>query len=129
MPHKNPEEAKKYHRLYREKHKEKQKEYQKAYRLVNDFSEYKKEWYRSKRFDKYGITKEYFESLLEKQEHRCFICRVPFSVEQRPNIDHCHTTNKVRGLLCLNCNTGIGQLRDDPKLVYKALCYLEGVEE
>lgn len=41
------------------------------------------------------------------------------------NVVHCHKTGKVRGLLCFNCNTGIGKLKDDIELLKRAVEYLE----
>ncbi|WP_435863479.1 endonuclease domain-containing protein [Streptomyces prunicolor] len=42
------------------------------------------------------------------------------------HVDHCPQTGRVRGVLCFNCNSGIGLLRDDPAAVYRAADYLEG---
>ncbi len=69
----------------------------------------------------YGISLEQYESMVEDQSGRCAICNDYMGV---PCVDHSHATNKVRALLCTLCNTGIGQLRDDPKVVAKALEYL-----
>lgn len=66
--------------------------------------------------------------MLDKQKHACAICKYEFGADsqiQRPHIDHCHTTGKVRGLLCMNCNIGIGHFQDDPAIIYNALVYLE----
>jgi hypothetical protein len=41
-------------------------------------------------------------------------------------VDHDHETGEVRGLLCTNCNTGIGQLQEDPEVLLKAIEYLKG---
>jgi hypothetical protein len=41
------------------------------------------------------------------------------------HIDHCHKTGKVRGVLCSECNSAIGKLKDDPDLLRKAIVYLE----
>jgi hypothetical protein len=125
MPYKDETLRKAYAKAYREKHKEKYKLYQKEYRSTHDATAYKHEWYKQKRFDKYGITKQDFEALLIEQNHSCKICFSNFTELLRPQIDHCHDTEKVRGLLCMHCNTGIGQLRDSPSLLYRALCYLE----
>ncbi len=84
---------------------------------------------RVKRLKKLGITHEDFDAMVAVQDGRCAICN-----EKQPKqedgrqfhlcVDHCHKTGKVRGLLCRTCNTGIGQLRDDPILVKNALDYL-----
>lgn len=42
------------------------------------------------------------------------------------HVDHCHTSNKVRGLLCGGCNVGIGMFREDKAIFLAALAYLEG---
>lgn len=41
------------------------------------------------------------------------------------HVDHCHKTGKVRGLLCYNCNNGIGRLKDDVSVLEKAIIYLK----
>ena len=58
------------------------------------------------------------------QQGCCAICTRPF-VGQRPAVDHCHTTNKVRGLLCQKCNTAIGLLEDNITSLENAIKYLE----
>lgn len=128
MPNKDKELRKIYAKQYRELYKEKAKEYQKLYRAVHDSTEYKAEWYKRKRFERYkDLTKEKYFALLESQHNRCAICQKSFSDEINTYIDHCHNTLDVRGILCFHCNTGIGHLRDNPMFVYRALCYLEKV--
>ena len=39
-------------------------------------------------------------------------------------VDHCHSTNKIRGILCMNCNQGLGKFKDDPELLEFARIYL-----
>lgn len=125
MPHKSPEDRSRYHKAYREKHKQSISEYQKKYRIENDFSEYKAKWYREKRFDKYGITKQDFELMLGLQNHACKICSTSFTETVRPYIDHCHNTGQVRGLLCFHCNTGLGHFKDNKEILSKAVEYLK----
>lgn len=76
------------------------------------------------RYIKYNITPAEFQALLIKQHGGCAICGGKGSGRQL-DVDHCHTTNKVRGLLCNNCNRGIGHLKDDPALLRLAATYLE----
>ena len=70
----------------------------------------------------YGLTLDAFESLVAEREGRCWICG---SFADPPCVDHCHKTGKVRGILCRNCNSGIGKLHDDPDLLRRAADYIE----
>jgi predicted RNA-binding Zn-ribbon protein involved in translation (DUF1610 family) len=74
----------------------------------------------------YGISTQQFAELLEFQGGGCAICAKPIeNIRRRMNIDHDHETNKVRGILCTGCNTGIGHLGDNIEGLQKALYYLE----
>lgn len=70
----------------------------------------------------YGISLSDFDKLFNRQGGKCAICAEPMS---RPFIDHCHETEKVRGLLCPGCNKGIGFLKDSPKVLISAARYLK----
>jgi uncharacterized protein with PIN domain len=87
----------------------------------------KKEMYRSKKLDilarVYQTTIEDLQKLFESQSV-CPICQRPLS-EVKVCIDHDHATNKVRGLLCNECNLGLGFFKDDPDRLRSALFYLE----
>lgn len=73
----------------------------------------------------YGITLAEYEQKLKDQGGVCEICGKPDEVEgRRMAIDHCHDTGKVRGLLCGNCNRGLGNFQDNAELVAKAADYL-----
>ena len=73
----------------------------------------------------YILTDEDLVRLYEEQEHRCAICGVHESdLKKRLAIDHCHETGEVRGLLCFNCNTGLGKLGDSVDGLQRALDYL-----
>lgn len=78
----------------------------------------------------YGISLAEYADIAAKQNNKCAICFNP-ETQFRGNrlralaVDHCHTTGKVRGLLCSDCNTGIGKLKDDPKILQSAIRYLE----
>ena len=125
MPYKNKEVAKKYAAEYRKRNKKKQAAYHKEWVKYNDLTTYKHNWYIRTRFQRYGITKQAFEILLEKQQNSCAICRTEFTQDNKPQIDHCHIKKHVRGLLCFNCNAGIGQFKDNPRILYGAILYLE----
>lgn len=72
---------------------------------------------------KYGLTDEQFLRLLEEQRYRCAICWVRLTITTT-HVDHDHQTNQVRGLLCFNCNVGIGHFRDDAALMRRAAGYV-----
>lgn len=73
---------------------------------------------------KYGMTLAQFRDMSADQGHVCAICDEPCNTNQRLSVDHCHETGRVRGLLCRSCNTGIGGLRNNPKLLEAAISYL-----
>jgi hypothetical protein len=71
----------------------------------------------------YGLTDEELLVILSAQSGRCPICLEPL-LWPRVSVDHCHDTGKVRGLLHGPCNTGMGQLGDDPDRCDRAAAYL-----
>lgn len=80
---------------------------------------------------KYGITAERADSILETQGGVCAICRCAQTKRDHRSskimdydVDHDHSTGKVRGLLCSNCNRSIGLLQDDPAVIASAIAYL-----
>jgi len=76
----------------------------------------------------YGITIEQYKEMLTNQNESCAICgnkSALINKAQRLHVDHCHTTGKVRGLLCSNCNQAIGKFKDSETLLKKALLYLQ----
>lgn len=78
----------------------------------------------------YGINLTEYDSMYTKQNGLCAICKNPESIKtgrrsiNRLAIDHCHTTGKIRGLLCQRCNTGLGRLE---KYIDRAKQYLLGI--
>jgi hypothetical protein len=75
-----------------------------------------------------NMSHDTFALLMARQDGKCAICKQPPKPGKRLFIDHCHSTGHFRGLLCGNCNTGIGMLRDDPALIRAAVDYLENNE-
>lgn len=80
--------------------------------------------YNKNKYKKYGITKEIVDQLLQEQDNKCYICSVNFVEGIKINIDHCHTSKKVRGILCINCNLGIGHFKDNIELLENAIKYI-----
>jgi len=74
----------------------------------------------------YGISMQEFTDLLSAQGGGCAICQKPMeAIRRRMNIDHCHDTNEVRGILCSGCNTGLGHLGDNIAGLKRAIAYLQ----
>ncbi|MGC9537968.1 endonuclease VII domain-containing protein [Streptomyces sp. UG1] len=71
---------------------------------------------------KFGLTEAERDELIASQMGLCAICLKAPAV----HVDHCHKTGRVRGVLCFNCNSGLGLLRDDPDVINRAADYLEG---
>ena len=144
------EALREYQREYRETHKESlranKREYYKKNReaTLRRIAEYrqknKKEftaqqaWYRKQSGRDilarnlkrgYGITVDQYWEMLVLQLGCCRICGKQLVGAKEPCVDHCHKTGRVRGLLCMACNKGIGLLLDDPNILRNALKYLE----
>lgn len=68
----------------------------------------------------YDISIEEYQNLLTKSNGRCIICKS----DEKLCVDHCHKTNKVRGILCNSCNTGLGFFLDDIGRLNSAIQYL-----
>lgn len=75
----------------------------------------------------YGVTRVAFDKQLRKQKKRCAICRTATPDARGGNwrVDHKHGRRKMRGLLCDNCNRGLGFLKDSSKILRAAARYLE----
>jgi len=73
----------------------------------------------------FGISYQEYLEMLDAQQGCCAICGTDDTGARKAfAVDHCHETNKIRGLLCSNCNTGIGNLRDSIELLERAIEYL-----
>lgn len=80
------------------------------------------------RMYKYGLSEDDFNSLVLNSNNSCMICRKEFTKESRYTVacvDHCHTTEKIRGLLCHKCNKGLGAFSDRVDLLENAIRYLK----
>ena len=64
-----------------------------------------------------------YEQMLVDQNNECAICKNKIGWEAA--VDHCHNTNKIRGLLCRKCNLGLGGFKDDIEIIKKAIKYVK----
>lgn len=76
----------------------------------------------------YGLTDIQLADIIARQKGGCGICGRPLEPGKRTHIDHCHKANRVRGVLCSACNSGIGKLGDSIAGLRRALAYLEAFE-
>lgn len=132
--HRNPHRFAAYYKTYRQRNKQKVSIAQRVYRVGNkDFVAglkkawrlqnqdkvrvHKKRWYEkykdaiamANRFRRYGVTQEQYEEMLTAQKNSCAICGTERSqIKRELDIDHCHSTGEVRGLLCPPCNRAVG---------------------
>ena len=114
--HNVPEE--KHGEVYGDTHNSRCKECRKEFRKKHDTPEKRRNQV-IKRM--YGITEHEYNDMVKLQQGRCAICKQECD---KLFIDHNHTTGKVRGLLCLNCNTGIGMFKDNISYMKSAIDYV-----
>jgi hypothetical protein len=82
---------------------------------------------------KYGISVEQYDNMLLEQNNKCAICKSDDPKSRRYikgksirfSVDHCHTTGKVRGLLCAKCNNVLGLINDNPEIALRLATYLQ----
>jgi hypothetical protein len=78
----------------------------------------------------FDLTPEGYKKMLDEQGGVCAICKelettVRCGKVQALSVDHCHTTGKIRGLLCNRCNRALGKFKDNIVTIQRALSYLE----
>lgn len=121
----DPVARKAYRRAYYEAHREETIEKQGIYYRAN------RERYRLQYIErKYGISADEYAAIYDRQRGLCAICERPERltnggpVVMELAVDHDHETGRVRGLLCVGCNTSLGGFNDDPALLTRAMEYL-----
>ncbi len=84
----------------------------------------------------FGVSQEKYYILFNSQKGKCAICKKEEAyvnhTSKRPHmlaVDHCHSSGKVRGLLCRNCNVMLGNARDSQKILRSAIRYLDKAEK
>jgi|10_taG_2_1085330.scaffolds.fasta_scaffold08177_3 hypothetical protein len=119
---KNKEQIAAQQKEYYEKNKEQIAAQRKEYNEKN--KEQKAAYWREK---KYGLSSEDYKNMLDEQNDKCKICLTSFTIldTKHIHVDHCHTTNKIRGILCGMCNLGLGHFKDDIQKLTKAINYLQ----
>lgn len=124
--------AKAYRRSWYEANKERVQSVNKTW--VKNNPNHGKEWYQANKDvarnyqlkRDFGITLDEYNKMLANQNNKCKICLLDSSQFNKVfAVDHCHSTLKIRGLLCGPCNAAIGLLKDDVKLLQNAIVYLE----
>lgn len=80
---------------------------------------------------RFKISAEQYQLMLVNQNYVCAICKNPetqlkkkYNKIKMLSIDHCHVTNKIRGLLCHQCNVGLGAFKDNIETLNSAINYL-----
>ena len=79
--------------------------------------------------ESFGLSLEQYQEMHDRQDGKCAICGQP-ETQLRDGkvkalaVDHCHSTGRIRGLLCSDCNTGIGKLKEDVEILQSAIRYL-----
>lgn len=106
---KNPE-------MVRERHNRWKKNNPERYRILQQKASLKK---------KYGITIEERDLILASQHGRCAICRTDKPTSKGWFVDHCHLTNRVRGILCQHCNSVLGYSMERETTLKAAIKYLK----
>jgi len=134
MPHKDPEKRREYTR-------------ERARRLRKTDPVKSKKYYtenkdkiltrmRNRHLDlTYGISNDEYQQMLLNQDSRCAICYSHETSKTRNgslknlSVDHCHTTGKIRKLLCSKCNSMLGMANESKETLYAAIKYLESFDE
>lgn len=79
---------------------------------------------------KFGLSAEQYNKMIVDQNNLCFICKKPETKTYKGKpyalaVDHCHTTGKIRKLLCHNCNVTLGRVEDNTEILENMIKYLQ----
>jgi hypothetical protein len=120
MPHADPLVSKEYQKEYSAEHSEKKTAYAREWRKANPNAHW------ASNLKKYGLTIDEYYEMEQAQDYRCAICHTNEPGGRgRWHVDHDHDTGKVRGLLCIHCNLGLGHFKDSPTFLDAAIRYLD----
>jgi hypothetical protein len=117
---KNPDKIYQRNKRYYENNRE--REIERAKLQYRENPELSREKLLKRRF---GITFKKYDEMLKSQNGVCAICQSSCRSGKNLSVDHCHKTGKVRGLLCVDCNLGIANLKESQEIFKKAAEYVE----
>jgi len=121
----NPERAKETHRKYKTNPENRKKINLVAKEWRGKNKDKVSEYNRKSRIKRLGVESFDFDGMLATQGGACAICRNPEKPKLKGwHVDHCHSTGKIRGILCQHCNIGLGQFRDNVETLNAAIAYL-----
>ena len=94
-------------------------------------NECKECWKDYRMYLKFNLKKDEYMRLLHSQDCKCAVCKSKLESSRytRLAVDHDHKTGKVRGLLCTNCNTALGLMKDSPERFRNAIDYIESSKD
>jgi len=136
-PEKHKERSREYHKSNRDKiNKTMRKYYQKNIVKMKEYSRNDRARYPEKYEDrfkkwKYGLSLKDYLVMAEQQKGKCMICDEVImgnGATGKLHIDHDHEKGNVRGLLCYKCNVGLGYFKDNPKILLRAIDYLNEIQ-
>lgn len=119
----SPEKQKEYNEDRRRKYSEDAELREQCRRKTKEWQAENQDKRFAQRLRKYGITPNDYYNMLDEQDGGCAICGGGDD-KTRFHVDHCHSTMQVRGLLCGQCNLGLGKFRDRADLLDAAAAYL-----
>ena len=117
---KNKSKCLAFSKKWKDSHKQECKKYQQNYNMENK-SKVQISKLRTKLKREYNLSLEDYNIMLLEQDYKCAICHRLLEI---PYVDHDHKTEKIRGLLCSNCNFLLGQAGDSEEILSNAIEYL-----
>lgn len=136
----NPEKQKEAIKNWKQRNKEKLRQYDRNRRAREEIKLAAKEYRKTEQYKvternsrylrNYGISLDTYNQMLDDQHGVCAICHLPEKAKNNQGeikplaVDHCHTTGKVRGLLCHSCNVLLGRSYDNTVILASAIEYL-----
>lgn len=131
----NKEKIKTCGKTYYQTHKEEKKVYNQAHKKEKKIKD--KEYYFAHKKEvkdrglrwRYNLTLEQKDKMFLDQNHKCPICNQSFTDVNMLQVDHNHTTEEIRGLLCQGCNILLGAAKDNPIVLKNAINYLKKSEK